>query len=153
MTTTAQATFISNLRASRVVPANLNQSVEALSTFEASKLIDSLKACAYKTSPTAAPAPVADRGYYFVDGEVYTVVAAKIDKSKSYAKILVNLGGRGKWEYVRGMVMRLTPANRITVAQAKEFGHLHGFCMVCGKALTDPKSVENGIGPVCIKKV
>jgi len=28
----------------------------------------------------------------------------------------------------------------------------HGSCMRCGRTLTDPKSVQAGIGPECIKK-
>jgi len=28
-----------------------------------------------------------------------------------------------------------------------------GYCGRCGKELTNPESIENGIGPVCIKKM
>jgi hypothetical protein len=33
------------------------------------------------------------------------------------------------------------------------FGHKIGRCGICGKTLTDPESIEAGIGPVCAKKV
>lgn len=37
-------------------------------------------------------------------------------------------------------------------AAAVAYGKLTGNCACCGKALTDPKSVALGIGPVCAKK-
>lgn len=35
---------------------------------------------------------------------------------------------------------------------ARKYGHDTGNCSCCGKKLTDAKSVEMGIGPVCAKK-
>lgn len=34
---------------------------------------------------------------------------------------------------------------------AAQFGKRTGVCGVCGKTLTDPKSVKKGIGPICEK--
>jgi hypothetical protein len=36
--------------------------------------------------------------------------------------------------------------------EAIKHGKLTGNCACCGKALSDPKSVEMGIGPICAKK-
>lgn len=32
---------------------------------------------------------------------------------------------------------------------AKEYGKLTGICCCCGRELTDPNSIEQGIGPIC----
>jgi Family of unknown function (DUF6011) len=34
---------------------------------------------------------------------------------------------------------------------AIQFGKRTGICSICGKKLTDPKSVKKGIGPICEK--
>lgn len=61
---------------------------------------------------------------------------------------------------------KFLPAGAIGEAVAAEVAHIatdplaaaiasgkkNGFCACCGKELTDPKSVEAGIGPVCAKK-
>lgn len=38
---------------------------------------------------------------------------------------------------------------KLTLDEAKAFGHKTGVCINCGRTLTDPVSVENGIGPIC----
>lgn len=38
---------------------------------------------------------------------------------------------------------------KLTKDQAGALGKLYGCCIRCGRTLTDPFSVENGIGPVC----
>jgi hypothetical protein len=40
----------------------------------------------------------------------------------------------------------------MTLDQAKAFGALYGACCNCGKTLTDERSIEAGIGPVCARK-
>ena len=35
----------------------------------------------------------------------------------------------------------------------KQRGKATGKCLVCGHTLTDPKSIEVGIGPVCLSKI
>jgi hypothetical protein len=91
-------------------------------------------------------------GYYLHEGNVYVVTKSKVS-GKVYAKQMVVVGAKGKWEYVAGMVFKLTASEKLTVARAAELGHLLGCCMICGATLTDPKSVEQGIGPVCMKKL
>jgi hypothetical protein len=41
----------------------------------------------------------------------------------------------------------------MTVEEAKAFGLLYGRCIVCGRTLTDEKSIADGIGPICAAKV
>jgi SWI/SNF-related matrix-associated actin-dependent regulator 1 of chromatin subfamily A len=38
------------------------------------------------------------------------------------------------------------------VGKAREHGRLTGQCSICGRRLTDPVSVERGIGPICIDR-
>jgi hypothetical protein len=59
----------------------------------------------------------------------------------------------GRFVYERGAIYNLSPSNRMTVDEARSIGVESGICCVCGIELTDPKSVERGIGPVCAKKV
>jgi hypothetical protein len=43
----------------------------------------------------------------------------------------------------------LAGATPMSMEQAAQQGHMLGFCIRCGATLTDPKSVTDGIGPVC----
>lgn len=38
------------------------------------------------------------------------------------------------------------------LAAARKYGKLSGRCCSCGRDLTDPVSIENGIGPICATK-
>lgn len=91
-------------------------------------------------------------GYYLLLDTVYKVVPAK-HSGNVYAKELVIDEGRASWEYARGAMKLLTAAHRMTIEQAREIGHLHGICAVCAKQLTNPASVEAGIGPVCATRL
>jgi hypothetical protein len=39
------------------------------------------------------------------------------------------------------------------VAAAVRYGRLTGNCACCGRTLTDPKSIELGIGPICLTRL
>jgi hypothetical protein len=39
---------------------------------------------------------------------------------------------------------------KLTLDEIKELGRVTGRCMICSKELTDPVSIEIGIGPVCL---
>lgn len=93
------------------------------------------------------------------DGEPkdeFLVVVENRAKTNTYAKRLsvTKENGRTKarWEYVPGLGFKVADLTPMSLAQAARFGHLHGVCMVCCRALTDPESVKNGIGPTCRKK-
>jgi len=129
----------------------------------ASNAIEYCKAKPYKTTETADP--VTEVGMYLRDGVFFKVQVARASK-KLYAKRLVVDGAaefdndghllRGApchFDYEGGAIYRLQASNRLTLAQAKEFGVLYGTCCVCGALLTDPKSIAQGIGPVCIKRI
>jgi hypothetical protein len=107
---------------------------------------------------------VTEPGIYSRDGVVYKVQLTK-DKQRLYAKALVALTDyqgdrlnendervRWTWEYANGTVYALDASDRMTEADARDFGLRFGICANCGKRLTVADSVEKGIGPVCIQK-
>jgi hypothetical protein len=83
-------------------------------------------------------------------GIIYKVQASR-ETGRLYAKHL-DVAER-KFEFEAGAMRHLTAEMRMTVEEAKAFGVEYGFCVVCGKFLTDARSVAQGIGPVCITKV
>lgn len=87
------------------------------------------------------------------DGNIFKVQRSQA--GRLYAKALVrDESKKSGWafEYAAGAVRRLSPAMRMTVEQAREFGVATGTCCVCGRTLTDEESIEAGIGPVCAGK-
>jgi hypothetical protein len=106
----------------------------------------------YKSFPKR-PVKETEPGYYTKDGKYYVVVLNKA-KTHSYAKELTTSpGGKWTWEYVPGAVRKLGDLEPLTLEEAAKWGHLNGKCIICMRPLTDPKSVTDGIGPVCAKKV
>ena len=78
-----------------------------------------------------------------------TRVKANRAGTSVYAMELIGM----QWEYAGREPLGLcTAASRMTLEQAIAYGHATGNCVVCGAPLSDPKSVERGIGPVCAKK-
>lgn len=104
----------------------------------------------------------APEGMYRKAGTIYKVQVSHYGagKGKTYAKRLIETGakdsrtGKNKWrfEYAQGFVFELRPEHALTLAQAAEFGCLYGSCAICGRTLTDEKSIDAGIGPVCASK-
>lgn len=54
-------------------------------------------------------------------------------------------GSAAKWA---GMI-----GPRMTQDEARELGRTTGRCCVCDRTLTDPESVDAGIGPICAVRV
>jgi len=90
------------------------------------------------------------------------VVKYNREKTNLYAKRLVELNGDYRtteagerasidFVYEAGAVKRIKLADRMPVERAKHLTTLYGRCIACGRFLVAAKSVENGIGPVCIK--
>lgn len=156
-----QESFLKSLLETKEIPVELFEKVatidyNTISIKDASDLIKILVDQPKKGLPESdvngnnIKKDPATEGFYFYNNEVYQVVKSKV--GNNYAKILIHSGKKGRWEYVKGMVNILTEEHLISVSQAKEFGRDHGFCMVCGRTLTDPFSVQNGIGPICINR-
>ena len=94
----------------------------------------------------AAGALEADR-LYEVDGEIYRTVMS--GAGNLYAKIFTTDG----WEYAAGAIREIRPEHRMSIERAKELSIRFARCIRCGAALTADKSVEQGIGPICITKI
>lgn len=156
-----QQAFLQSLLETKVIPFELFERVSALdyntiTVREACSLIDTLIKQPKKGLPESdvngnnIPKEPAGEGFYFYNNEVYHVVKSK--KGNNYAKQLIHVGNKGRWDYVKGMVNSLNVSHLISLDEAKKFGRNHGFCMVCGATLTDPVSVTNGIGPICSQR-
>lgn len=115
---------------------------------------------------------VAQDGIYRnpADGTIHKVQIAKQGSGNLYAKRLDvtptgTCGGcedcdgedactiySGTFRYAAGAINLLRADQRMTEAQARAFGKLYGICCACGADLTDERSIEAGIGPVCGKR-
>lgn len=115
-----------------------------------SQLID---AALQQPKETGSAEPVTEGMYRTDDGTVYRVVRTR-DGRNLYAKQLhVDGNGRARFEYAGGAINRLSQADRMTLEEAKAIGATTGVCCVCAAELTDPRSVEAGIGPVCASRI
>lgn len=91
-------------------------------------------------------------GMYQVNDRIFKVLPSRASE-RHYAKELVGESQTGfGFEYARGAMRMIRPEHRMTAAQAAEFGKLTGSCCCCGRLLTDPNSIADGIGPVCKDK-
>lgn len=93
------------------------------------------------------PDPVTETGVYGHEGEVYRVVESK--QGRLYAKKLISIGPKWKFTYAPSAITFLQAKNRMTERDAAAFGRRTGSCMICARTLTNPSSIEAGIGPVC----
>lgn len=99
-------------------------------------------------------------GVYDVDGHVYLVKPNR-EKTHLYAKRLVEIASERlvesgdlvniEFEYAPGALAQIKPEHKMPLERAKELTIRYGRCIVCGRHLKAGKSVEQGIGPVCIK--
>lgn len=111
-----------------------------------------------KSGSTSGPKVTEDGMYRTPAGEIYKVQIAKQGSGRLYAKKLTEIdredgGTEWSFEIAKGAIFRLTPAMKMTLEQAQEFGKLYGVCCRCAADLTDEKSIEAGIGPICAGKM
>lgn len=111
---------------------------------------------------------VTEDGIYINPGnrEIYRVVFAVHGSGKLYASKLFILhestrSPEGKvivpakigYRYEPGAMRIIQATWKMSRAQAKEFGDLYGCCVKCGRPLTDPLSIERGMGDTCYGKM
>lgn len=115
----------------------------------------------------SGPSEVSD-GWYVVDREPWKVQWNR-ERTRKYAKRLVvrpDSGGpspdrdaghhpaAGDWEYVPGgLTIVARKGEPMTLEVAQQYGKLYGVCAICGRTLTDEKSIADGIGPVCKENI
>lgn len=80
----------------------------------------------------------------------YTVHGANVLAVKRLTR---REGKKGSFKYL-GAARRFLPGNavKMTLEEAAAFGKLYGFCIRCGRTLTDEGSIAAGIGPICAGK-
>ncbi len=127
---------------------------------DASRLIDILSRQPVKKRTGEGPTEHLTPGVYEKDGEVF-VVKPNRAKDRMYAKRLVETSSprltatdehvKIDFVYAPGVVMRLTPADKMPLERAKALTIRYGRCIACGRNLKVAQSVERGIGPVCVK--
>lgn len=57
-----------------------------------------------------------------------------------------------EFKFVSGAMKGMTSDMKITLEEAQAFGRATGTCMMCQRELTNPDSIEMGIGPICAGK-
>lgn len=92
--------------------------------------------------------PLVGEGMYRVNGVIYKVQRAVHGSGHLYAK---RLEGE-RFEYAPGALNSLSPEDKMTLEECKEYGALYGVCCVCGRTLTNEQSIADGIGPICAGK-
>ena len=136
--TAKQLQLITRLSAEKGLP---KPELGGLTIEGASELITQLFATPRKDSVTSVGM------YRNAQGVIFKVQLSSA--GRFYAKQL-NASGRG-FTYAQGAISTLSDSDKMTLEQAREFGVLTGNCCVCGRELTDPQSVAQGIGPVCAR--
>lgn len=96
-------------------------------------------------------------GFYKVGEDVFKVTPTRTSDRTFAHKLITGIQperGDFGWEYL-GLGRRYVPefADKLTLAEAKTFGHTHGYCLICGRLLTAEQSVADGIGPICAGKL
>jgi Family of unknown function (DUF6011) len=96
---------------------------------------------------SAAPQDRANPGALYV---VYDrIYAGKIVDGKFFAK---REWQRNMLSRADDVVEKLREIAASPIEAARRYGRSTGICSCCNRKLTDPESVEAGIGPICAKK-
>ena len=123
--------------------------LSTLTVREASETIEHLLARPRVTAVTFV-AELEVGMYRLSNGDIYRVQRSR-ESGRLYAKKLD--WANNSFVFESGAMRLLTADDRMTLDEAKAWGVETGICCVCSAFLTDPKSVEAGIGPVCAKRV
>lgn len=113
-----------------------------------SDLIDDLKLCEWAPREGAKPVPVLEAGTY-AHGDVIMRVQISHTSGKPYAKVWTGSG----WVY-DSQAYRAHAADAVVIPldQVLAIGVATGHCVCCARDLSDPLSIQAGIGPVCVKR-
>lgn len=102
------------------------------------------------TAPKPAQQGAIAVGFYRAgNGDIIQVFPAR-SGAHLLAKVLNE--ETGEWEYKGAASRFVKNARHLTLAEAQEYGKRTGTCMVCSRRLSNPASVEAGIGPVCASR-
>ena len=143
-----QVSFLQSLLAER--DNTLVVEFAGLTSKQASEFIGTLINAPKRVAGVRENFPVEEGMYRDNAGIIYKVQASR-ETGRLYAKHL-DVAER-KFIFEAGAMRHLTAEMRMTTDEARAFGVEYGFCCVCAKLLTDPRSVAEGIGPVCSGRV
>jgi hypothetical protein len=108
-----------------------------------------------KRSFAPRPVPVvrekAPIGVYKRGDDIYRVIKGRQSANTYAQKLGVDYNGAPTWIYEGGMIFELKVEELISPEVAAQMGRSVGYCVICGRFLTDAESVAKGIGPVCEK--
>lgn len=93
--------------------------------------------------------------YYMVYKTVHGMSPGQTVSKVLHMTDLVNgVPTRGVWRYEakRNNEMLSKHGVRLSLEEAGTFGQIYGFCIRCGRTLTDEQSKKAGIGPICATK-
>jgi hypothetical protein len=122
-----------------------------LSKRDGSALIETLIRHAndsYEPPVVREKAPV---GVYKRGNDIYRVIKGRQSANTYAQKLATDPSGQPVWDYAGGMVFELKVSELISPEVAAQMGRSVGYCVICGRFLTDAESVAKGIGPVCEK--
>lgn len=107
-----------------------------------------LSACTTIDPRTSTSATIAV-GFYKSGSRVFKAVRSPTT-GNMYTKELLATG----WEYLTGGINYLKnhTYSKLTLDEAKDLGKIYGFCVACGRTLTDEVSISRGVGPICESK-
>jgi hypothetical protein len=160
MATEPQIRYVRNMIAQKDMPEATRELVrETLAkglTFEkAQQIIPILKR--FPWAPKERKERAEDGMYWMPEVGIFRVQTAPGTDFRMAKRLkVIDLGNgkkKGRFERQDNMVYKLKPEHRMTEEEAVKYGALYGFCIVCGRTLTDEDSIAAGIGPVCAEKV
>lgn len=152
----------------RTLHAECTAKLDTMNRQEISRAIDSMKSIVdrlriksrERATTTTTPALNLEPGIYKVNGTVYQIRPNR-EKTRLYAKKLVEFTGerlteantivRIEFEYAPGAIYNIKPEHKMPLEEGKALILRYGKCICCGRVLKAAKSVEAGIGPICIK--
>jgi Family of unknown function (DUF6011) len=118
---------------------------------DASKIIETLIAQSTRSYEAPVIREKAPIGVYKRGEDIYRVIKGR-QSSNTYAqKLATDPSGQPVWDYAGGMIFELKVQELISPEVAAQMGRSVGYCVICGRFLTDAESVAKGIGPVCEK--
>ena len=104
-----------------------------------------------RTAPDGAPSLVveAKRAYRTSDGTIGIAYTTQ-NGNLAMRRLVIHEDGSGSLQYWKGgvAVVRAT-GEPLTQEQASELGKVHGFCICCGKDLSEDQSLAVGYGATC----
>ncbi len=118
---------------------------------DASRIIETLirfSNDSYEAPVVREKAPV---GVYKRGNDIYRVIKGRQSANTYAQKLATDPSGQPVWDYAGGMIFELKVEELISPEVAAQMGRSVGYCVICGRFLTDAESVAKGIGPVCEK--